>query len=112
MSRVTYWYRADGEEQDGRLDAGRLSVYQLLTPVIVGPAGSCGSLPCPAPWERTGPHTMSLEEARNSKSELQFLLNAYHFHTIMKAWPASWETYMQVRKQQLQLDMEQQTGSK
>ena len=27
-------------------------------------------------------------------------------------WPASWETYMQVRKQQLELDMEQQTSSK
>ena len=27
-------------------------------------------------------------------------------------WPASWETYMQARKQQLKLDMEQQTGSK
>ena len=27
-------------------------------------------------------------------------------------WPASWETYMQVGKQQLELDMEQQTGSK
>ena len=27
-------------------------------------------------------------------------------------WPASWETYMQVRKQQLELDMEPQTGSK
>ena len=27
-------------------------------------------------------------------------------------WPASWETNMQVRKQQLELDMEQQTGSK
>ena len=27
-------------------------------------------------------------------------------------WPASWETCMQVRKQQLELDMEQQTGSK
>ena len=27
-------------------------------------------------------------------------------------WPASWETYVQVRKQQLELDMEQQTGSK
>ena len=26
-------------------------------------------------------------------------------------WPASWETYMQVRKQQLELDMEQYTGS-
>ena len=27
-------------------------------------------------------------------------------------WSASWETYMQVRKQQLELDMEQQTVSK
>ena len=27
-------------------------------------------------------------------------------------WPASWEIYMQLRKQQLELDMEQQTGSK
>ena len=27
-------------------------------------------------------------------------------------WPASWETYMQVRKQQLELDMKQLTGSK
>ena len=27
-------------------------------------------------------------------------------------WPASWEIYMQVRKQQIELDMEQQTGSK
>ena len=28
-------------------------------------------------------------------------------------WPASWETYMQVRKQQLELDMDQEkTGSK
>ena len=27
-------------------------------------------------------------------------------------WPASWETCMQVRKQQLELEMEQQGGSK
>ena len=27
-------------------------------------------------------------------------------------WPASWEACMQVRKQQLELDMEQQTGSR
>ena len=27
-------------------------------------------------------------------------------------WPASWEICMQVRKQQLDLDMDQQTGSK
>ena len=30
---------------------------------------------------------------------------------IAKAWKP-WETYMQVREQQLELDMEQQTGSK
>ena len=27
-------------------------------------------------------------------------------------WPASWETWMQIRKQQLELDMEQQNGFK
>ena len=27
-------------------------------------------------------------------------------------WPGSWEIWMQVKKQQLELDMEQQTGSK
>ena len=27
-------------------------------------------------------------------------------------WPATWEICMQVRKQQLELDMQQQTGSK
>ena len=31
---------------------------------------------------------------------------------LYTTWPASWETYMQVRKQQLELYMEQQTGSK
>ena len=34
------------------------------------------------------------------------------FLLIMRSWPASWEICMQVRKQQLELDMEQQTGSK
>ena len=29
-----------------------------------------------------------------------------------KTWPASWEICMQVRKEQLELDMEQQTDSK
>ena len=33
----------------------------------------------------------------------------WEYHTT---WPDSWETCMQVRKQQLELDMEQQTGSK
>ena len=31
---------------------------------------------------------------------------------IPNTWPASWEIYMQVKKQQLELDMEQSTSSK
>ena len=31
---------------------------------------------------------------------------------IPDPWPASWEICMQIKKQQLELDMEQQTGSK
>ena len=31
---------------------------------------------------------------------------------IQTTWPGSWKTCMQVRKQQLELDMEQQTGFK
>ena len=31
---------------------------------------------------------------------------------IPDTWPVSWEICMQVKKQQLELDMEQQTGSK
>ena len=31
---------------------------------------------------------------------------------ISTTWPASWETCIQVRKHQLELDMEQQTGPK
>ena len=36
-------------------------------------------------------------------------LKKWEYQTIS---PASWETCMQVKKQQLELDMEQQTGSK
>ena len=42
-------------------------------------------------------------------NKLWKILNLWEYQTT---WPASWETYMQVRKQQLELDMEQQTGSK
>ena len=37
------------------------------------------------------------------------ILKVWEYQTT---WPTSWETYMQVRRQQLELDMEQQTGSK
>ena len=35
--------------------------------------------------------------------------NRWEYQTT---WPAFWEIWMQVKKQQLELDMEQQTGSK
>ena len=42
-------------------------------------------------------------------NKLWKILKRWEYQTT---WPASWETCMQVRKLQLKLDMEQQTGSK
>ena len=42
-------------------------------------------------------------------NKLWKILKRWEYQTT---WPASWETYMQARKQQLELDMEHQTGSK
>ena len=41
-----------------------------------------------------------------------FSLSSFTFIKYQTTWPASWEICMQVKKQQLELDMEQQTGSK
>ena len=49
------------------------------------------------------------------------LFDCVHHHNLGKflkrleyqtTWPTSWEICMQVKKQQLELDIEQQTGSK
>ena len=42
-------------------------------------------------------------------NKLWKILKRWEYQTT---WPASWEICMQVRRQQLELDMEQQTGSK
>ena len=42
-------------------------------------------------------------------NKLWKILQRWEYQTT---WPASWEICMQVRKQQLELDVEQQTGSK
>ena len=41
-----------------------------------------------------------------------FVKYGLYYAEVNLLWPASWEIYMQVRKQQLELDMKQQTGSK
>ena len=69
-----------------------------------------------------------IEKAREFQKNIYFLFSDYakafdcvdhnKLWKIWKGWeyqttwPASWVTYMQVRKQQLELHMEQQTGSK
>ena len=63
-----------------------------------------------------------MEKAREFQENMYFCLidyaKAFNCGKFWKrwqyqtTWPAPWETYMQVSKQQLELDMEQQTGSK
>ena len=53
----------------------------------------------------TTPKPLTVWTTKNSGKYLK----SWEYQTT---WPTSWEIYMQVRKQQLELDMEQQTGSK
>ena len=43
---------------------------------------------------------------------IRYALSIYLPCAYQITLPGSWEIYMQVKKQQLELDMEQQTGSK
>ena len=63
------------------------------------------------------------EKARGFQKNIYFCFIDYAKLTIdyrkflkrweyQNTWPASWEICMQIRKQKLELDMEQQTGSK
>ena len=68
----------------------------------------------------------TMEKAREFQKNIYFCYYAKAFDYVVTincgefwkrweyqtTWPASWESYMQVRKQQLELDMEPQTGSK
>ena len=47
-----------------------------------------------------------------SRSVMSDSLQPIELQHTRPPWSASWEICMQVRKQQLELDMEQQTGSK
>ena len=44
-----------------------------------------------------------------SQQTVENFLMMWEYQTT---WPASWETCMQVKKQQLELDMDQKVGSK
>ena len=67
----------ESEKQYACVGTECLQVYELLT-------GSCCLPPDPASRERTVPHRANPGQDHNSKSELQFLLNVYHFLTTAK----------------------------
>ena len=58
---------------------------------------------------------ISIPSFRDTGVHLCYLIKKGYWKTKVEyqtTWPASWKICMQVRKQQLELDMEQQTGSK
>ena len=66
-------------------------------------------------WDQIANIHWIMEKARDFQKSTYFCFIDYAkaFDCVdHNKLPASWETYMQVRKQQLELDMEQQTGSK
>ena len=77
-------------------------------------------------WDQTANIHWIIEKAREFQKNICFIDYTKAFDCVdhnklwkilkrceyQTTWPASWETYIPVRKQQLELDMEQQTGSK
>ena len=61
-----------------------------------------------------------MEKAREFQKNIYFCFIDYAWNCgkflkrweYQTTWPASWEACMQIRKQKLELEMEQQTGSK
>ena len=53
-----------------------------------------------------------VDHNKSEKQRRKFCGKFWKRWEYQTTWPASWEICMQVRKQQLELDMEQQTGSK
>ena len=70
--------------------------------------------------EKVGEHCWIIKKAREFQKNIYFCFIDYAkaFDCVDQkwecqiTWPAFWKIYMLVKKQQLELDMEQQTGSK
>ena len=93
---------------------GKVSAYNAGDPGSVPESGrssgegngnSLQSLAWKIPWSKEHSRLQSMGSQRVGHD----LWKRWEYQTT---WPASWETCIQVRKQQLELDMEQQTGSK
>ena len=52
--------------------------------------------------------SLCFKNKRNMRRQTTHFVSLQFWGYYANFWPASWETYMQVRKQQLELDMEQQ----
>ena len=60
-------------------------------------------------WPQDGSIGTKFENSIYYLNFMYYLWKRWEYQTT---WPASWETCMQIRKQWLEMDMEQQTGSK
>ena len=119
----------------GIVDKAEIDVFLELSCFFddpVQPKISCSSEACCRKGRETGDQIANIrwiiEKAREFQKNIYFcfidyakafdcvdhnklwkILKRWEYQTT---WPASWEICVQVRKQQLELDMEQQTGSK
>ena len=97
------------------------SVHGILQERILEPFSSPGDLPKPGiehGFPTLQADSLPTELPRRPQSVFNWLLFTINCGKSFKrweyqtTWSASWEICMQVRKQQLELDMKQQTGSK
>ena len=90
-------------QSDGRIDTS----LQFEQRERQGQSSACPGSP---PWPFLNGSSL-LHKYSNSNFLFSSVEN-YERGEYQTTWPASWEASMKVRKQQLELDMEQQTGSK
>ena len=63
-------------------------------------------------WENIMQTNIQITEVPGESEKKKIVRKYLRRSQLKPTWPASWETCMQVRKQQLEPDMEQQTSSK
>jgi len=113
---LSFLYSAHLEIQD------RLPTYTCWTPItcrvllwVKGIQWWMWQSPCPPGMEGSRKTSISALLTMPKPLTVWITINCGKFWKrweYQTTWPGSWETYMQVRKQQLELDMEQQSGSK
>ena len=104
QARLQHYMNSELPDVHAGFRKGRRSEIKLPTP-----AGSSKKWETSRKTSISALLTMSKPLTECITTNCGKLLKRWKYQTT---WPASWEICRQVRKQQLELDMEQQTGSK